>query len=363
MVDPSAFTPPYDHALCSALAGQGAEVTLLTSEFPYDRVPSPRGYRQENLFYRRALGAPGSHARRLTKLAQHAPDMVRLRRRVGRGGGIVHFQWLAVPWLDRHLLPPGPRVLTAHDLLPREPRPGQDRAHGALLRRMDAVITHSAYGRTRLLERLSLPAEKVHVVPHGAFIHLTQQRDEVPLAPELQRVQEPVVLFFGLVRPYKGISALLEAWRGITGAELWIVGRPMMALEPLRAAAPSGVRFVDRFVSDTELPAFFRRATVVVLPYTRTERFDWSGVLATALAFGKPTVVSAIGGLSEIASAGGAEAVPPDDPPALHAALVRLLDDAAARERLAAGARAAAAGPYSWEQAARRTLALYRQLT
>jgi len=171
-----------------------------------------------------------------------------------------------------------------------------------------------------------------------------------------------VVLFFGLLRPYKGLDTLLGAWRGIDGAELWVVGRPRMPLEPLRARAPRGVRFVPRFVSDAELPAFFRRADIVVLPYSRTERLDWSGVLATALAFGKPIVVSDVGGLGEAAAAGAARLVPPDDPAALREAILNLLTDQQVCEGLAAGALTAAKGPYSWETAARETLALYRDL-
>ena len=171
-----------------------------------------------------------------------------------------------------------------------------------------------------------------------------------------------MVLFFGLLRPYKGIETLLEAWRGIEGAELWIVGRPRMPLEPLRARAPASVRFVPRYVSDAELPAFFRRADVVVLPYSRTERFDQSGVLATALAFGKPTVVSDVGGFGEVAAAGAARLVPPDDPGALHDAL----DGCSAIRRSARGWPGARwpppSGPYSWQEAAGQTLALYQEL-
>jgi glycosyltransferase involved in cell wall biosynthesis len=85
-------------------------------------------------------------------------------------------------------------------------------------------------------------------------------------------------------------------------------------------------------------------------------------VLATALAFGKPTVVSDVGGFGEVAAAGGALLVPPDDPAALRDSLVRLLGDPQARERLARGALAAASGPYSWQEAAAQTLALYREL-
>jgi glycosyltransferase involved in cell wall biosynthesis len=133
-----------------------------------------------------------------------------------------------------------------------------------------------------------------------------------------------------------------------------------MALEPLRALASPSVRFFPRYVSDRELPAFFRRADVVVLPYSRTERFDQSGVLATALAFGKAAVVSDIGGLAE---SGAVRVVPPDDEPALARALTELLSDPAARAGLEEAARAAAQGPYSWSAAAERTLALYEGLT
>jgi glycosyltransferase involved in cell wall biosynthesis len=85
-------------------------------------------------------------------------------------------------------------------------------------------------------------------------------------------------------------------------------------------------------------------------------------VLATALAFAKPIVVSDIGGFGEVAAAGAAVLVPPEDPTALRETLTGLLGDPAARERLSAAAASAAAGPYSWDEAARRTLALYRQL-
>ncbi len=364
IIDPPAFTPPYDHALCRALAVAGAETTLVTSRFAYGPVPAVEGYAVRTAFYRHSRGGAGSRTRRATRLAEHVPDMLRLRRAAHRRAGhpdIVHFQWFGVPGLDRHLLPRRPRILTAHDLLPREPRPGQLRAHRVLLERMDAVIAHSRYGRRLLVEELGLPAELVHVIPHGAFTHLAQ-RETVPLPSELPPDGPPVVLFFGLLRPYKGLPTLVEAWQGIEEAELWVVGRPMMDLAPLRAAAPPGVRFVPRFVPDAELPAYFARATIVVLPYSRTERFDQSGVLATALAFGRPTVLSAVGGFPEVAELGAAALVPPDDPAALRDALCGLLADPAARERLGAGARAAAAGPLSWAEAARLTLALYRQL-
>lgn len=363
VVDPSAYTPPYDHALCAALARAGATVELVTSDFAYGTTPRPDGYRVNQAFYRHARGAAASRLRLATKLAEHVPDMLRYRAAAATGADVVHFQWLSVQPVDVHLLPRRPLVLTAHDLLPREPRPGQVRAQRRLYDRVDAVIVHSHHGRERLLGATRLDPARVHVVPHGAFTHLTELADPAPLPPELAASTRPVVLFFGLLRPYKGLEVLLDAWRGVSGAELWIVGRPRYDISALRATAPDSVRFVDRFISDAEVPAYFRRADLAVLPYLRTERFDQSGVLFTALAFGTPVVLSAIGGFPEIAAAGAAHAVAPGDADALRDAITTLLHDCEARDQLAAGARAAAAGPYSWDEAARRTLAVYAEAT
>ncbi len=358
VVDPAAYTPPYDHALCAALARAGADVRLQTSRFAYGDVPEPEGYTRVERFHRLEVGAPGGRVRTATRAAQHPVDMLRYRR-AARAAEVVHFQWLAWQHVDRHLLPDRPRVLTAHDVLPREPKPGQVAAQRRLYERMDHVIVHSAHGRGRLIDEVGVPADRVTVIPHGVLDALTRVPAVAP--PELADVdpQVPVVLCFGLLRPYKGIDVLLRAWAGIAGAELWIVGMPRMDVAPLRAAAPPGVRWVTRFVSDAEAAACFARASLVVLPY---REIDQSGVLYTALGFGAPMVLTDVGGFGEVAEQGAAALVPPDDPGALHAELARLLGDSAARDALAAGARAAAAGPYAWDPIARATLGVYRRV-
>jgi glycosyltransferase involved in cell wall biosynthesis len=176
--------------------------------------------------------------------------------------------------------------------------------------------------------------------------------------PPLQ-TDKPVVLCFGLMRPYKGIDVLLEAWREVDDAELWIAGMPRMDISPLRAAAPPNVRFVPRFITDDELPGYFQAADLVVLPY---REIDQSGVLFTALAFGKPLLLSDVGGFPEIAATGAARTFPAGDAFALGAALAELLGDRAALGAIAANARALAQGQYSWEAVAAGTLELYRSL-
>lgn len=362
LVDPSAFTPPYDRALAAALARAGAEVELLTSRFLYGAVPEAEGYLVEERFYRRSarrgLDAP---ARRAFKLAEHVPDMLRLRRALD--ADVVHYQWLTVPALDALLLPPlRPRVMTAHYVLPPRPSRRQLAAARRVFGRMDAVVAHSEHGAARLRDELGLDPGRVRVIHHGAFDYLTRLPEEKPLPVELESAEGPVILFFGLLRPYKGLDTLLEAFRRVEGAELWIVGNPRMDVEPLRRAAaeaPGRVRLLTRFVEDAELPAILRRADLLVLPYRDAEH---SGVLYAGLAFAKPLLLSAVGGFPEVAATGAARLVPPEDPAALAAALAELVGDEAARAKLSAAAEAAAAGPYSWDETAHQTLALYREL-
>jgi glycosyltransferase involved in cell wall biosynthesis len=370
IVDPAAQTPPYDRSLAAALARAGADVELVTSHFVHGPVPPAQGYRVSELFYPRSSRLPsGSLARRALGLIEHVPSMLS-QRRAAAGADVVHYQWLSLPVLDAHLLPRGrPLLLTTHGFL--RPGAGSPASFRRVLERMDAVIALAEYGAARLREEAGVPAEKVHVIPHGALDYLTRL-PQAPLPEELRGAAErPVILSFGLVRPYKGVDVLLRAFAqlGRDDAEVWIVGRPLgvdlAELQRLAAAAPGAVRFLPRFVPDQDVPAIFRRADIVALPYREV---DQSGVLYTALAFGKPIVASAVGGFPEVARAGDPGAgpvlslVPPGDAEALAAALERLLDDEAERRRLAEAAAAAAAGPYSWDEVARRTLALYRSL-
>lgn len=365
IVDPPAYTPPYDRSLCAALSRRGADVELVTSRFAYGPVPAAEGYRVSEYFYRRSSGrsADGRRSRAL-KGAEHLADMLRYRRD-GRAAEVVHYQWLPLPALDSRLLPPTrPRVLTAHGVLREEAFERRlRRGLRGLLRRMDAIITLSEYGARRLRDRAGVPAERVRVIPHGAFDYLTRLPDEAPLPADLAAVEGPVILCFGLIRPYKGVEVLIEAFGALEGAELWVVGRPRgVSLDQLRelaARARGRVRFVPRFIPERELPAYFRRADLVALPHRDIEQ---SGVLNVALAFGKAIVMSDVGGFGEVAAQGAGSLVPPGDPGALATAIERLLADPAARDRLAGSARRLAAGPHSWDSVAERTLALYREL-
>lgn len=401
ILDPPAYSLPYDGALAQALAAQGAEVRLLTSRFAYGEPPPAYGYIRAEAFYRHARGRAGSPLRAFGRRAEHPLDIWRYQRYAdgpgrrdghGRPGSpgrpdVAHFQWLALPRLDLRLMPHRcPVVLTIHDPLERGRVPGRHAPIPAeAFRRVDAVIVHSAYARDQVIARHGLEPAKVHVIRHGVLASAPDppvprgapdpddalDPDGAPdpddaLPPELRDRDDgrPVVLSYGLLRPYKGLATLLAAWRETeTDAQLWVVGRAMMDLDAPRRVAPASVSFLPRFVTAAEERALLRRADIVVLPYERSDRFGFSGVLATALGAGRAIVLSDVGGLRDVADAGAAELVPAGEAAALGAALRGLLDDPARREELAAAARAAAAGDYSWDTIARQTLALYQAVT
>jgi glycosyltransferase involved in cell wall biosynthesis len=366
LVDPSGYSRPYDHELAHALAARGHRVTLWTSAFVHGSAPEPVGYEVREHFYRRSNPlAVGARLRVAAKAAEHLVDLARLRRALARErSDVVHVQWSVLRPVERRyygrMLRAGtPVVFTAHDPLPNVGGAARRRSAAATARSFPRVICHSEWGRAALVDRCGVDAARVRVIPHGVFGYLR----DLPAVPPPVDPPGPLAVLPGLIRPYKGVDVLLDAWPAARAAApdatLLVAGRPMMDVGGLRTDQP-GVVLVPRFLSDGELAALLRRADVVVLPY---RRIDNSGVLAAALAFGKPLVLTDVGGFGELHRHNGVgELVPPGDAAALAAALGRVLADAGLRADLAERTAAAAAGPLGWDAIAERTEAVYREL-
>ncbi len=256
----------------------------------------------------------------------------------------VHVQWSVVDRID---LPtwqslPMPTIFTAHNATPRE---GQgESVPPARLQGFDAVVAHSAQG-TEALRAAGL--ERVWHLPHGVLDQYATL--PAPTGEPLELGDGPVVVLAGLLRPYKGVDVLLEAWpavhRAVPEATLVIAGRPMGVDLPAAGEEPPGTRILARFLPDDEYGWLMRRADICCLPY---RAIDLSGVLFAAMGTGTAMVVSDVGGFSELAGS-GAELVPPGDPAALASTLTRLLRDPEERRTLAREAQAAARGPYAWD--------------
>ncbi|MSO57907.1 MAG: glycosyltransferase [Thermoleophilia bacterium] len=346
LVDPPAFTPPYDHELAAALARAGVDVELVTSRFRFGERPAADGYRLRDGFYPLSARVGSRPLRLALRAFEHPLGTVRL---LAGQRDVLHLQWLAAPELDAVLLRPRqPTVFTAHDLLPRRTarREGLWRR---LFDRFDRVVVHSERGCERLAA-FGVPRERLRVIDHPVFRSDPVRADD-----------GRTVLALGVIRPYKGLPDALAATTRIDRARLLIAGDPRIPLHALRAQA--GVRAEWRlgYLGPHELVQALGDATVAVFPYR--EELDQSGALLQALGGGVPAVVYDVGGLGEVIRRFDAGAVvPPGDVAGLERELRRLLDDPDALARARAGA-AAARVTLTWEAAAQAHIALYRELS
>jgi glycosyltransferase involved in cell wall biosynthesis len=344
LADPPAYTPYYDHELALALARAGADVELVTSRFRFGDLPAPVGYRRAELFY--PLSSRLFRRSRLRvplKAAEHPLGMARLLR---RDADVVHVQWLSVPQLDRRLLfLRAPSVFTAHDLLPRRTA-AKAELWREILRRFDRVVVHSERGRDTL-SQLGVEQERLRVIPLAVSPTDVEPRDD-----------GRTLLFFGVIRPYKGLPDALEVVRRIEDTRLVVAGDPAMPLDGLDA---DRVDWRLGYLDEAAVSRALSDATVALFPY-RPE-LDQSAALAKVLGAGIPAVAYDVGGVAEaVKQFGAGRAVAPGDVDALEAAVRELLDDKSALASAREGARRARE-TLTWERSAEAHLALYRELT
>jgi glycosyltransferase involved in cell wall biosynthesis len=297
------------------------------------RVVSPAGFRHFGLAY--GDGIVGN-LRRRPWLAALLPlfmlSFARAARRAARGADLVHAHWLisALPALATRK--PFVVQLWGTDVALARRAAWASRR---LLRRARLVLAPSA----SLAEEAEwLGAREVRIVPSGVEIPAAVAAPEEP----------PHVLFVGRLSAEKGVEELAAATEGLP--------RVIVGDGPLRHLVADAVGFV----APSDVGAYLERAAVVVCPSRR----EGYGVAAReAMAYGRPVVASAVGGLVDaVEDEVTGLLVPPGDPVALRAAIERLLGDAELRARLGEAARERAERDFSWKQATSATLAAYRDV-
>ncbi len=260
-------------------------------------------------------------------------------------------------WIKRHT---NIRIVfICHNVVPHEGGGALDRRLATtVLRQGDAFIVHSEQDLHRL--HALLPDALVIKGQIPTYAELAHQSAAAP-RPDLRRelgvpAERPVLLFFGFVRPYKGLEYLIQAMPLVLNqlqAHLLVVGEFWQPPAFYRRFAQEfGVQelitFVNRYVPNEDLKPYFDLADVVVLPYVSATQ---SAVVQLAFGFGKPVITTRVGGLHEVVQDGvNGLIVPPQDEQALAAAIVRYFCQRLGEQMVGNVRQAADAQTFSWER-------------
>ncbi len=233
--------------------------------------------------------------------------------------------------------PPATKIaMICHNVLPHDGGGVIDRRLATtVLRRADALIVHSDPDRYRA--RALLPQARIVKAFLPTYEPVSKEAKAAMTAALRDQWQMPdqrrILLFFGFVRPYKGLEYLIQALAQVRhqlDVHLLVVGEIWGSQAYYeRYAAEFGVAdaitFINRYVPNEELPAIFSVADVVVLPYISATQ---SAVVQLAFSFGKPVITTNVGGLPEVVKDGMTGLiVPPQDATALAHAIVRYFQD------------------------------------
>lgn len=310
---------PYQRLLAEALTPLGVDVAF------------PQGYRRGLPFSRQVLARP-----RPDVLHLHWPtpylrsDQTALRAaysiRVLGDLSLVQKAGIALVW-------------TVHNLVTHDTAtPRLERWFSAQLARLaDGLIVHSVAAANAVSAELGAPRKKMAIIPHGSLAPAYGPTPPRALARAALALpsEAPLALFFGMVRPYKGVPNLLRAWAALGerrgDARLLIAGEvpnPDHAAEVqgLAAKAP-GVHLDLRRVPDEEVPTLMAAADVIVLPF---EKSLTSGTVRLAQDYDLTVVASRAPGTVDSPSVIFAESTEPD---ALSRAILKGLDGAKGRQR------------------------------
>jgi glycosyltransferase involved in cell wall biosynthesis len=238
-------------------------------------------------------------------------------------------------------------ILQCHNIGDKEPARWKSWLTDRVLRRAGALVVHA---ETELLDAVRRAGGRRAI---KARLPVHELGGRIPSRHEskkrLHLHGRNVALFFGHVRPFKGLDIALRAWRRLrSDVVLLVAGEAWWESEADYRDLARGldnVVFEFRFIPDAEIANYFTAADVVLAPYRREAQ---SGVALTAFHFSRPVIAARVGGLPELVRDGvNGTLVPPED----EIALAKAIDDfftTADRRALEQGA-AETVKEYSWE--------------
>jgi D-inositol-3-phosphate glycosyltransferase len=309
------FDRPYAYGLSMAVASKGVCLDVIGS----DEVDSPEMHSTPRLKFLNLQGNPREQVgwfRKLTKVLSFYTQLIHYASTAKPK--IFHILWNnKIQLLDRTLLMLYYKMLgkkivfTAHNVNAGK-RDGNDSVLNRLslkiqYRLLDHIFVHTEKMKSELLEEFGVKPEAVTVIPFG----INNSVPNTDLTREAARRRlgigndEKVILFFGAIRPYKGLEHLVAAFQRIArqhqGFRLIIAGEAkkgseqyMSDIQKMIDEDPSRDRIIQKFefIPDEETELYFKAADVSVLPYTLVFQ---SGVLFLSYSFGLPVVATDVG--------------------------------------------------------------------
>jgi len=236
-------------------------------------------------------------------------------------------------------------IVQCHNVGDKEPAWWKRLMTNLVLRRGDALVTHARHEADEAWRR----SRGRHVIK--TFLPVHELGGEVPSRDEARKKLgidgQHVALFFGHMRPFKGLDIALRAWTELKSDVLLLAAGEAWwnAAEEYAALASKNVRLEFRYIPDAEIATYFAASDVVIAPYRAEAQ---SGVALTAFHFARPVIATRVGGLPEIIDDTNGMLIEPESPHDLARAVDEFFTS---RDRQSMERRAAeSARKYSWTE-------------
>lgn len=393
----------YSYQLCTALADEGADVTLITGK-DYELAHLPHNFRVNNMLDLWSLFDPQVIQNLEATAWQRRWHKLRWTMRRGQRAirlimawvnltnylskldpDIVQFSKINFPFEAIFLAQMRRNGLTltqiCHEFELREQEGPFSSlilsAYADIYKNFSAMFFHANENCQKFLSLFPfVQRERTHIIPHGnsgwLLDHFPQQFDLNILREHYGILPgQPVILFFGLLSPSKGIEDLVEAFalvRRSCDAKLLIAGYPTKHIDmdklKEQIASLHLTEFVildPRYVPLEEVSALMGLATVVVYPYRSSTQ---SGALQVAYTFGRPVVATEVGGLPEAVEQGRSGfLVPANSPADLAESILKLVTNPELARVMGEYARHLSGTRFSWKTVAKQIIQVYNNLS
>jgi beta-1,4-mannosyltransferase len=230
------------------------------------------------------------------------------------------------------------------------------------------IIAHSEYAKREIAKTYNVTAFKIHVIPHGHYLDAyprDMSREEARTRLRLAS-NDFVFLYFGLIRPYKGIPELIESFASLNmpHTKLLVTGRPfredrLSKIQRLSNQHPN-VRLTLGYIPDEEVQVYMNAADIVVFPFR--DVFT-SGSVILAMSFAKPVIASAKGSIPEMVNSNGGFLFKPEDKDGMNLALEKAyMTDRNTLHRMG-NRNLHVINKFGWDQVAAQTFKIYEKFS